>query len=317
MGKKKAKGTTTTAAQAVRIGDGFRLADVDAAATPGWTGDRAQAEARTQELGREMSELQERLFAHGRTGGTQAVLLVLQGLDTSGKGGVVRHVIGMVDPQGVALASFGVPTAEELRHHYLWRIRRALPPPGRIGVFDRSHYEDVLVVRVDELVPRETWEQRYDEINRFERQTAERGIRIIKVALVVSEAEQYARLRERLERPDKHWKYNPSDLATRKRWPLYRDAYQDVFDRTSTDLAPWHVVPADRKWYARLAVSELLVEALRDLQLDWPVADYDVAAELAKLDATAPAGSASASGATTSSPKASKKAGKKSGKKKK
>ncbi len=159
---------------------------------------------------------------------------------------------------------------EERRHDFLWRIRRALPEPGYIGVFDRSHYEDVLVARVDALVPPEVWEARYDEINRFEAEVAAAGTTIVKVALLVSYEEQRARLMERLERPDKFWKYNPNDVDSRQKWPAYQEAYQAALDRTSTDVAPWHVVPADRKWFARLAVSELLLDALRGLDLGWP-----------------------------------------------
>lgn len=275
----------THAHEALRAGPGFDLAGMDRASTPGWDGDRDSGEEQTAARGEQLSELQERLFAHGRTGGTRSVLLVLQGLDTAGKGGIVRHVLGAVDPQGVALRSFGVPTAEELAHHYLWRIRAALPRPGLIGVFDRSHYEDVLVVRVNELVPPEVWGVRYDEINAFEAEVAASGTVVVKVLLAVSAQEQEARLRERLERADKRWKYNPGDLNVRARWSAYEEAYQAVLDRTSTDLAPWYVVPADRKWYARMAVTELLVHALEGLGLTWPTTDVDVEAELARLAA--------------------------------
>lgn len=277
----------------LRVAESLEVTSFDTRATPGWEGTRAEADARTAALGEELSELQERLFAQGRSGDTRSVLLVLQGLDTSGKGGIVRHVLGQVDPQGVALRSFGVPTAEELTHHFLWRVRRSLPPGGRIGVFDRSHYEDVLVARVDELAPPEVIERRYAEINRFERQVTDAGTVIVKVALVISADEQYQRLRERLLRKDKHWKFSSSDLRTRERWPLYADAYQRVFSETSTEIAPWHVIPADRKWYSRLAVSELLVQALRGLELEWPVPDFDVSEALKALDATAGIGSAS------------------------
>lgn len=283
-GELVARGAAVT--DLLRMRPGLRVADLDAGATPGFDGSQGDGERALAAVGDALSELQERLFAHGRTGGTRSVLLVLQGLDTAGKGGIVRHVLGLVDPQGVALRSFGVPTAEELRHHYLWRVRRALPPAGAIGVFDRSHYEDVLVVRVDEVVPPEVWGARYDELNRFEARLVESGTTVVKVALWVSRDEQYRRLRERLERPDKHWKYNPSDVDVRLRRPAYEAAYQDVLDRTSTDVAPWHVVPADNKWYARLAVSALLHRALADLDLGWPAADFDPAAELARLDAT-------------------------------
>lgn len=260
------------------------LAGLECASTPGWTGNRADAEAQLAKNGQALSDLQEKLFADGRSGGTRSVLLVLQGMDTSGKGGIVRHVIGQVDPQGVMHRSFGVPTDAERKHHYLWRVRNALPRPGYIGVFDRSHYEDVLVVRVNELVPPEVWGKRYDEINAFEAKAAAAGIRIVKVALVISAQEQKERLLERLTREDKYWKYNPTDVDERKKWPAYREAYQAVLDRTSTDLAPWHVVPADRKWFARLAVSQLLLDALTDLDLGWPPPDFDVEAEKARLE---------------------------------
>ncbi len=270
----------------LRARSGFRLEDLDRASTPGWDEGKNRAADRLEDLGEEMSGLQERLYAHGRTNGHRRVLLVLQGLDTAGKGGIARHVIGLVDPQGVALRSFGRPTEEELAHHYLWRIRNALPPGGRIGVFDRSHYEDVLVVRVEGLVPEATWQARYAEINAFEAEVAASGTRIIKCALMVSHEEQGARLLERLDRPEKHWKYSPGDLPTRLRWDDYQEAYQAVFDRTSTDVAPWYVIPADHKWYVRLAVAELLTRTLREMDLAWPAADFDVAAERAKLLAT-------------------------------
>ena len=271
---------------ALRVRDGFSLARFDTAATPGFGDGEKKAAKLLAEIGRAASDLQERLYAHGRSGGTKSVLLVVQGLDTAGKGGIMRHVAGMLDPQGLALHAFGVPSAEERKHHYLWRIRRALPPAGRVGVFDRSHYEDVLVVRVDNLVPREEWDKRYDEINEFEDEVASAGTTIVKVALMVSRDEQYARLHQRLERPDKYWKFNPSDVDTRAKWPDYQEAYQAVLDRTSTDVAPWHVIPADEKWYARLAVSQLLWQALDGLDLDWPPAEFDVAEQRARLEAT-------------------------------
>ncbi|MFC8923389.1 PPK2 family polyphosphate kinase [Cellulosimicrobium sp. NPDC057127] len=268
------------------VADGFDLATVDRSAAPGFRGGKAAGRALVEHHADELSELQERLFAEGRSGGSRSVLLVLQGMDTAGKGGIVRHVVGLVDPQGVAHRSFGVPTAQELRHHFLWRVRRELPAPGYIGVFDRSHYEDVLVARVRELVEPAVLDKRYDEINRFEEKVVASGTTVIKVALLVSYEEQRARLAERLERPDKHWKYDPSDIDSRALWPAYQDAYQVMLDRTSTEAAPWHVVPADRKWYARLAVSELLLDALRRLDLGWPAADFDVEAEKKRLAAT-------------------------------
>lgn len=273
----------TPPAALLRPGPDFDLMTMDRDATPGFDGDKDAGKKLMAERGLVLSELQERLFAEGRSGGGRSVLLVLQGLDTAGKGGIVRHVMGMVDPQGVSLTSFGVPTEEEKRHNYLWRIRRALPAPGRIGVFDRSHYEDVLVARVDNLVEEEVWRKRYAEINRFERTVASRGTTIIKVALVISKQEQGLRLLERLDRPDKHWKFNPGDITTRKKWDAYQEAYADVFARTNTDVAPWHVVPADKKWYARLAVTELVTQALIDLEPTWPRPRWRVATQTAAL----------------------------------
>ena len=172
---------------------------------------------------------------------------------------------------------------EERSHHFLWRITKALPPAGHIGVFDRSHYEDVLVVRVHELAPADELEGRYDEINTFESELIDAGTSVVKVAMFVSLDEQKRRLAERLERPDRYWKYNPGDLDERKLWPAYQDAYQAVLDRTSTEHAPWFVVPCDKKWYSQLAVTELLIEALKGMNLAWPDADFDVEAEKAKL----------------------------------
>ena len=212
------------------------------------------------------------------------MLLVLQGMDTAGKGGIVKHVVGAGNPQGIRYASFGKPTEEELAHDYLWRIRNALPPAGHIGVFDRSHYEDVLVVRVHDLVPPEVWGARYDEINAFEKELVDDGTTIVKVRDVrlARRAEEAAR-QAAATGPDKYWKYNPADIDERKLWPKYQEAYQAVLDRTSTDYAPWHVIPCDRKWYSRLAVTELLIEALEGLDLSWPPADFDVKAEKKRL----------------------------------
>lgn len=273
------------AADHLRVSAGFDLGGLDTASTPGFDGDEAAGEEAMAALGERLSDLQEMLYAEGRSDGTRAVLLVLQGMDTSGKGGISRHVLGMVDPQGVQVRSFGVPTEEERSHHYLWRIRKALPAPGRIGVFDRSHYEDVLVVRVHDLVPGSPWLRRYDEIARFEAETEAAGITVVKCALMISPDEQLDRLAARLDRPDKFWKYNPRDLDEREHWDSYMHAYQDVFDHTSMPGTPWHVIPADHKWYARLAVTQLLVDTLEDMNLHWPPADFDVDAERARVAA--------------------------------
>lgn len=284
MGKKPK--WTDSPADLLRAAEGFDLAALDRRSTPGWRGTKKQARAAMAARGEELADLQEQLFAGGRTGDHRSILLVLQGLDTAGKGGIVRHVIGMVDPQGVDLASFGVPTEEEKRHHHLWRIRRQLPRPGRIGVFDRSHYEQVLVVKVDQLEPPDVNETRYKELVRFDEKVVASGTELIKVALMVSFDEQGERLASRLNRPDKHWKYNPGDVDTRKKWADFQAAYQEMFERTSTEAAPWYVVPADRKWYARHAVTEILYRKLKAMDLSWPVADYDVEGEKKRLAAT-------------------------------
>ncbi|MFE3192220.1 polyphosphate kinase 2 family protein [Nocardia sp. NPDC059240] len=263
--------------------DGVQVNDLNTSATPGFKGDKKAGELLLAERGAVLSELQERLYANGRSGDTRSVLLVLQGMDTAGKGGIVRHVIGSVDPQGVDHAAFGVPTAEERKHHYLWRIRKQLPRGGQLGVFDRSHYEDVLVVRVHDMVPPEVWGKRYDEINKFERKLVDDGTVVVKVAMFVSLDEQKKRLQQRLERPDKYWKFNPADIDERAFWPQYQEAYQAVLDRTNTDYAPWYVLPCDAKWYARLAVTELLIDALQSLKLDWPAADFDIAEQKKRL----------------------------------
>lgn len=280
----KSEGWDIPATEALRVTSTTRVADLDTDGTPGFVGNKTLGTTLLEERGEVLSELQEKLFANGRVSDEhRSVLLVLQGMDTAGKGGLVRHVIGHVDPQGVDHASFAAPTLEERRHHYLWRVRKVLPRHGQIGVFDRSHYEDVLVVRVHDLVPRTEWEPRYDEINAFERELVESGTALVKVALFVSLDEQRKRLGERLERRDKHWKYNPTDVTERGFWPQYQEAYQAMLDRTSTDYAPWHVVPCDRKWYSRLAVTELLIDALERFDLDWPPATFDVETEKRRL----------------------------------
>ena len=271
-------------ARAVRIGPGFRLSDVKADSTPGFTGGKKSAADAMTATREEISELQERLYANGRDGNGPSVLLIVQGMDTSGKGGIMRHVVGEVDPQGVKMTAFKAPTKEERAHPFLWRINNALPQPGYIGVFDRSQYEDVLVVRVHELVPRATWSRRYSQINRFEAKVAASGTSIIKVMLHISPEEQKARLAERLARKDKYWKFNPNDISEREHWADYMEAYQAVLDKTNTEVAPWNVIPADNKWFARLAVNQLLLEELRALKLKWPKPTFDVKAEQKRLE---------------------------------
>ena len=256
------------------------LAGWETDATPG-VDDRDEAEEATAALGEELAELQTRLYAQARAGDRRRVLLVLQGTDTSGKDGTVRHVLGPVNPGGLTIRSFGKPTQEELAHDFLWRIRKALPEPGQIGVFNRSHYEDVLIVRVRGLVPEQEWEQRYDEINAFERELVADDVTVVKVFLDLGFAEQQERLLARLDTPSKHWKMNPADLDERELWPEYRRAYAAALHRCSD--VPWYVVPADRKWYRNFAVTSLLVAALRRLDPQYPEVDLDLDALRARL----------------------------------
>jgi len=289
---KQAKSTSGNATRsgsftrALEAGPGFVLSERDPRSTPAYDGDKADGGELLAATVPELGDLQERLYADSKAGGTAAVLLVVQGMDTSGKGGIMRHVVGSVDPQGVRYTAFKAPTKEESEHPFLWRIRNALPRPGQIGVFDRSHYEDVLIARVHNLVPPATWGRRYGQINTFEQTVAQAGTTVIKVMLHISSDEQKARLTTRLERPNKHWKYNPADVDERECWPAYQQAYQVAIEKCSTEPAPWFVVPADRKWYARLAVQQLVVEHLRAMAPKWPDATFDVEAEKARLAAT-------------------------------
>jgi len=259
------------------------LSALDTRATPGFDGDKAAGRASLAALSPRLSDLQERLHAEGVSGGSRRLLLILQGMDTSGKGGVIRHVVGQVDPQGCAITSFKAPTREELAHDFLWRIRRRLPGPGKLGVFDRSHYEDVLIVRVHNLVPRTTWMRRYAAINRFEARLADDDVRVVKVFLHISKEEQRQRLLARLDDPTKLWKFNPHDVDERASWADYQEAYAAALERCNNDTAPWYRVPADRKWYRDWAVANLLVEHLEDMKLTWPKPDFDSEEQRARL----------------------------------
>jgi PPK2 family polyphosphate:nucleotide phosphotransferase len=256
--------------------------------TSGFDGGKSSGKQALVALGDELSDLQERLFAERTTGSGRRVLLVLQGMDTSGKGGVLRHTVGLVDPQGLKITSFKAPTDEERKHRFLWRIRNALPPAGYIGVFDRSHYEDVLVVRVHELAEPATIESRYDQINEFEAELAAEGVVIVKCMLHVSADEQRARLLARLANEDKYWKFNPSDVDERGRWGDYRTAYEIALERTNTEVAPWYVVPSDKKWYRNLVIGGLLLDHVRGMALRWPPADFDVDEQRRRLLDEAP-----------------------------
>jgi PPK2 family polyphosphate:nucleotide phosphotransferase len=271
----------------LRAGEDFELSAVDPGATPAFSGGKAKGVKVRRARDKEFAEAQELLYANGFADDRRRVLLVLQAMDTAGKGGILRHVVGAVDPQGVHLASFKAPTDAEKRHDFLWRIRKQVPPPGMIGVFDRSHYEDVLIHRVRKLSPSDVIEQRYDQIVDFERELTADGVTLVKVMLHISYEEQGRRLEARLKSPEKYWKFHPTDVDERELWPLYQEAYQLAIRRTSTDAAPWYVIPADHKWYARLAVQHLLLDALTAFDQHWPPADFDVEAERARLRATA------------------------------
>jgi PPK2 family polyphosphate:nucleotide phosphotransferase len=262
---------------------GIDVRSIDPASTPAADGGK-RASAKVQaELGERLAHLQELLYANGRTGGKQSVLVILQGLDTAGKGGTIKHVIGQVDPQGTQIASFGPPTAEERKHDFLWRVGKQAPRPGTIAVFDRSHYEEVLIARVRKLVPKSTWSRRYDAINRFEAKLAAKDAAIIKCFLHISFDAWRERQLARLDDPHKHWKYDPGDLVDAALWDDYLDAYSDALSHCSTDAAPWYVVPADHKWHRNLAVTRLLVERLETLGLDWPAGKFDPAEQREKV----------------------------------
>jgi PPK2 family polyphosphate:nucleotide phosphotransferase len=266
------------------------LASYDTGARTGFYGDKKQGKAALYAMGGELSDLQERLFAEGMTGGHRSVLLVLQGMDTSGKGGIVRHSLGLVDPQGLHVKSFKAPTRAEKRHDFLWRIERELPKPGIIGVFDRSHYEDVLIAKVRELAPAEEIERRYDAINEFEKRVVDSGTIVVKLMLHTSADRQKERLLARLDKPDKLWKFNPEDIDERQRWPDYQAAYEMAIERTNTEHAPWLIVPSDRKWYRKLVAALLLEETLQAMNPTWPGPDYDVAEQRQRLLDEAPLG---------------------------
>ncbi len=229
-------------------------------------GKKSAGKDKIKELNRQLEELQELLYAEAK----QKLLIVLQAMDTGGKDGVIRHVFEGVNPQGVKVANFKVPTPQELAHDYLWRAHKHTPGSGEIAIFNRSYYEDVLVVRVHNLVPPEVWRRRYDHINAFERMLAEEGTTILKFYLHIDKEEQKERLQDRLDEPDKRWKFNPGDLKERALWDEYTHAYEAVLSKTSTDWAPWYIVPANRKWYRNLVIGTVIVETLQSLDMHYP-----------------------------------------------
>jgi PPK2 family polyphosphate:nucleotide phosphotransferase len=240
------------------------LADHDPGETFGWEKDAAKLALAT-ELD-QLAELQTLLFAEG----ARSVLVVLQAMDAGGKDGVLREVLTGLNPAGVTVSSFGVPSEEELSHDYLWRVHQRMPADGRIGVLNRSHYEDVLVVRVKKLVPAAVWRKRFGHIRDFERMLADEGTTIVKLFLNISREEQRERLQDRIDSPDERWKFRLGDLDDRKLWPEYMRAYRDALERTSTPSAPWYVVPADRKWVRNLVVAKILRHTIARLDPQTP-----------------------------------------------
>lgn len=308
----------------LRVSPAFRLDGIDRAATPGWSGTESDATAYTAAITPLLGALQERLFAAAQSGmatlpahGTphpsggaapttpdatapaypttppphtpiNRVLVIAQGLDTAGKGSLARHVMSLVDPQGVSLTAFKVPTPEEASHHFLRRIRRALPPAGHIGFFDRSHYEDLLVPTVNGTLSPAERASRLADVRDFEVELAASGTAVVKICLMVSYAEQGKRLLERVDRPDKRWKYSPADMEARSHWEGYQRVYEDLLRESSWPGLPWYLIPADHKWYARLAVTEILLRTLAASPWPWPEASFDVEAERARIRATLP-----------------------------
>ena len=250
----------------VKPGHPVRLSDHDPASTSGAPGDRMATEAVFAGLHEELGAFQDRLWAEAG----RSLLVVLQAMDAGGKDGTIRHVFGGVNPMGTRVTSFKQPSAAESKHDFLWRVHQAAPAAGEIGIFNRSHYEDVLVVRVHGLVPEPVWRARFGLINSFEEMLRHGGTNVVKLFLHVSEKEQKRRLEERFAQPEKRWKLQPTDLAERRYWPQYQAAYEDVLSLTSTEPAPWYVVPSDHKWYRNWAVSRILIETLRAMDPHYP-----------------------------------------------
>lgn len=247
--------------------------DLSALSTDGrdFCDDRKAAEKEFEELRNELIELQPRLYAEGK----QKLLIILQALDAGGKDGTIRKVFCGVNPQGVHVSNFRAPSHRELSRDYLWRVHRDVPGAGQIGVFNRSQYGDVLVVRVDKLVPESVWQQRYEQINNFEKLLHETGTRILKFYLHISKEEQKERLQARIDKPHKNFKFDPGDLVKRRQWDEYIPAYEDALTRCTTEWAPWYVIPADRKWYRNLAITRVIVETLREMDPQFPRVDFD------------------------------------------
>jgi PPK2 family polyphosphate:nucleotide phosphotransferase len=250
----------------VAPGSSVDLRALDPADTSAGPGDKETTQLTLFDLAERLAELQNRLWARN----DQSVLVILQGIDTSGKGGTVKRVFGAVNPAGLRVTSFKAPTVTELDRDYLWRVHAQVPAGGEIGVFDRSHYEDVLAVRVMGLAPEEVWRRRFDHINGFEKMLVDEGTTVVKLLLHISKAEQAKRLQARLDDPAKWWKFRVSDLDARAQWDDYEAAFAETIERTSTEHAPWYVIPADKKWYRDWAVATIMIATLEGLDLSWP-----------------------------------------------
>lgn len=270
---------TDEVGELLRVRPGFQLSEVDPSTTPGTDARKRGGYQELERAAQELRVLQEKLFAQSRLGAKDRLLVVLQAMDAAGKGGIVNHVFGQTEPYGLALTAFKSPSAEERAHDFLWRVERRVPEPGVIGVFDRSHYEDVLIQKVRGFAPPEEIERRYGAINEFESRITAEGVRIVKIMLHISPEEQAERLISRLDDPEKHWKYNPGDVDERLHWPAYMEAFQTAIERTHSETAPWYVVPANAKWYARVAVQRIVTAELAKLSPHWPEPEFDVAAE--------------------------------------
>jgi len=248
----------------VKPGERIHLKDIDPADTQGW--EKAAGKQALVDIQGRLNKLQTLLYATEK----HALLIVLQGMDTAGKDGVIKHVVGALNPQGCEVNSFKVPSKIELAHDFLWRVHRATPPRGKVGIFNRSYYEDVLVVRVEDLVPKSVWRKRYDAIREFEELLAENGVVVLKFFLHISKKRQHERLVDRINSSDELWKFRASDLETRAKWDEYMAAYEDALYECSTEDAPWYVIPSDRKWYRNLLVSQIVAETLEALEMEWP-----------------------------------------------
>jgi PPK2 family polyphosphate:nucleotide phosphotransferase len=255
---------------AIAPGTKVKMKDIDPDDTHGIAKHRG-AELLTKNVDR-LAVLQYLLYAEAK----QSVLVVLQGIDAAGKDGTVRHVMSGLNPQGVSVTSFKVPEGEEKRHDFLWRVHKAMPPDGDVGIFNRSYYEEVLVVRVHNLVPKNVWSEHYDQINDFERMLSQNGVKILKFLLYIGKDEQLKRFRERLDDKTKNWKFSPADVKEREYWDDYMAAFEDMLRKCSTEHAPWYVIPANHKWFRNLAVSQILVEAMEGMNLKYPKPTADL-----------------------------------------